>query len=158
MDARAQALHGGGNVKAVVQRVTSASVVVDGQEVGACGIGLLILVAAHREDTEANAAKMADKIQGLRIFNDAEGKMNLALADVGGSVLAVSNFTVYGDTAKNRRPSFIASAPYEDGERLFSAMIASLRERGVEVQTGIFGADMKVSLLNDGPVTVILET
>lgn len=101
---------------------------------------------------------MADKIQGLRIFNDAEGKMNLALSDVGGSVLAVSNFTVYGETAKNRRPSFIESAPYAEGETLFNAMVEELRTRGVTVQTGIFGADMKVSLVNDGPVTVIVET
>lgn len=145
-------------MRAIVQRVSSASVVVDGATVGACETGLLVLVAAHREDTPERARKMADKIQGLRIFNDAEGKMNLALADVGGSVLAVSNFTVYGETAKNRRPSFIESAPYAEGETLFNAMVEELRARCVAVQTGIFGADMKVSLVNDGPVTVIVET
>lgn len=153
-----QEIYGGGNVKAVVQRVTSASVVVDGKTVGEIGVGLLVLVAAHRDDTEANAAKMADRVKGLRIFNDADGKMNLALSDVGGSVLAVSNFTVYGETAKNRRPSFIGSAPYEDGERLFNAFVDALRALDTKVETGIFGADMKVSLLNDGPVTVIVET
>lgn len=145
-------------MKAVVQRVTSASVEVDGKVVGSCGVGLLILVAAHRDDTDANAAKMADKIQGLRIFNDDAGKMNLALADVDGSVLAVSNFTVYGETSKNRRPSFIGSAPYEEGRVLFDKMVDELRARDVKVETGIFGADMKVSLVNDGPVTVIVET
>lgn len=100
---------------------------------------------------------MADRVKGLRIFNDAEGKMNLALADVGGSVLAVSNFTVYGETSKNRRPSFIQSAPYEEGQRLFEAFVAALRALDVEVETGVFGAHMEVSLVNDGPVTVILE-
>lgn len=144
-------------MRAVVQRVSSASVSVDGKVVGSCGVGLLVLVAAHREDTESNAAKLADRVKGLRIFNDGEGKMNLALTDVGGSVLAVSNFTVYGETSKNRRPSFISSAPYEEGERLFDAFVASLRGLGVEVQTGIFGAHMDVSLVNDGPVTVIVE-
>lgn len=145
-------------MKAVVQRVSSASVEVDGKVVGSCGAGLLILVAAHRDDTDANAAKMADKIQGLRIFNDDAGKMNLSLADVNGSVLAVSNFTVYGETSKNRRPSFIGSAPYEEGRVLFDKMVEELRDRDVKVETGIFGADMKVSLVNDGPVTVIVET
>lgn len=144
-------------MRAVVQRVSSASVSVDGKVVGSCRVGLLVLVAAHREDTESNAAKLADRVKGLRIFNDGEGKMNLAMADVGGSVLAVSNFTVYGETSKNRRPSFISSAPYEEGERLFDAFVASLRGLGIEVQTGIFGAHMDVSLVNDGPVTVIVE-
>lgn len=145
-------------MKAVVQRVSSASVEVEGKVVGSCGAGLLILVAAHRDDTDANAAKMADKIQGLRIFNDDAGKMNLSLADVNGSVLAVSNFTVYGETSKNRRPSFIGSAPYEEGRVLFDKMVDELQAREIKVETGIFGADMKVSLVNDGPVTVIVET
>lgn len=155
---RTAALYGGGDVKAVVQRVSSASVVVEGKTVGAIGPGLLVLVAAHREDTEINAAKMADRVKGLRIFNDAEGKMNISLADIGGSVLAVSNFTVYGETAKSRRPSFIESAPYAEGERLFDAFVQSLRALDVPVETGVFGAHMDVSLINDGPVTVILET
>lgn len=144
-------------MRSIVQRVSRAEVVVEGTVVGRCGVGLLVLVAAHREDTEVSARKMADRVKGLRIFNDAEGKMNLALADVGGSVLAVSNFTVYGETSKNRRPSFIQSAPYEEGQRLFEAFVAALRALDVEVETGVFGAHMEVSLVNDGPVTVILE-
>lgn len=144
-------------MKAVVQRVSSASVSVDGSVVGSIGVGLLVLAAAHRDDTEAEAGKLADRVAGLRIFNDEAGKMNLALRDVGGSVLAVSNFTVYGETAKNRRPSFVEAAPYERGRELFDAFTAALRELGFTVEEGVFGADMKVSLLNDGPVTVILE-
>lgn len=144
-------------MRAVVQRVLSAEVAVEGEVVGKCGRGLLLLVAAHREDTAANAAKLADRIAKLRIFNDSEGKMNLALADVEGEVLAVSNFTVYGETAKNRRPSFIQAAPYDAGQELFEAFLNELRRLGMPVETGIFGADMKVSLVNDGPVTVIVE-
>ena len=144
-------------MKAVVQRVSSASVSVDGSVVGSIGVGLLVLAAAHRDDTEAEASKMADRVAGLRIFNDEAGKMNLSLRDVGGSVLAVSNFTVYGDTAKNRRPSFVEAAPYDRGRELFDAFTSSLRGLGFTVEEGVFGADMKVSLLNDGPVTVILE-
>lgn len=130
---------------------------VDGATVGRCGVGLLVLVAAHRDDTEANADKLADRVAGLRIFSDAEGKMNLSLADVEGSVLAISNFTLYGDATKNRRPSFIESAPYADGERLYEAFVAALARRGVPVETGVFGAHMDVSLVNDGPVTIVLD-
>ncbi len=145
-------------MKAVVQRVTEASVRVDGALVGSIKTGLLVLAAAHKDDTEAEARKLADRVLGLRIFNDSEGKMNLALADVPESgVLAVSNFTVYGETAKNRRPSFVEAAPYEQGKELFDAFVTALREKCPHVKTGVFGADMKVSLLNDGPVTVILE-
>jgi D-aminoacyl-tRNA deacylase len=129
-------------VKAIVQRVTSASVE----------------VAAHKVDTDSNADKMADRIKNLRIFNDAEGKMNLSLSEVQGEVLAVSNFTVYGETAKGRRPSFIESAPYDQGELLFNRFVASLKAIEVKVETGVFGANMQVSLVNDGPVTVIVET
>jgi D-aminoacyl-tRNA deacylase len=146
-------------MRAIVQRVSRASVSVDGTVTGQIQQGLLILVAAHRDDTEANARKMADKVLGLRIFNDADGKMNIALKDllpeVG--VLAVSNFTVYGDTAKNRRPSFIESAPYEHGEELFNALVAELKALNCPTETGIFGAHMDVELVNDGPVTVILD-
>lgn len=144
-------------MRAVVQRVSEASVNVDGATVGRCGVGLLVLVAAHRDDTEANADKLADRVAGLRIFSDAEGKMNLSLADVEGSVLAISNFTLYGDATKNRRPSFIGSAPYADGERLYEAFVAALARRGVPVETGVFGAHMDVSLVNDGPVTIVLD-
>lgn len=144
-------------MRAVVQRVSEASVNVDGATVGRCGVGLLVLVAAHRDDTEANADKMADRVAGLRIFGDAEGKMNLSLADVEGSVLAISNFTLYGDATKNRRPSFIEAAGYADGERLFEAFVAALVRRGVPVETGVFGAHMDVTLVNDGPVTIVLD-
>jgi D-tyrosyl-tRNA(Tyr) deacylase len=146
-------------MRAVVQRVTRASVTVEGRVVGACGSGLLVLVAAHREDSHQNAAKLADRVAKLRVFNDSDGKMNLALADLDpvGSVLAVSNFTVYGDTTKNRRPSFIDSAPYDRGLELYDAFVASLRELGVHTETGVFGAHMEVEMVNDGPVTVIVE-
>jgi D-aminoacyl-tRNA deacylase len=146
-------------MRAVVQRVRSASVTVDGKIVGRCGIGLLVLVAAHRDDTAREATKMADRVAKLRIFNDADGKMNLAMADMApsASVLAVSNFTLYGETAKNRRPSFIESAPYTIGEELFGTFVYALRGLGVHVETGQFGAHMEVELVNDGPVTVILD-
>lgn len=144
-------------MRAVVQRVSEAFVNVDGATVGRCGVGLMVLVAAHREDTEANADKLADRVAGLRIFGDAEGKMNLSLSDVEGSVLAISNFTLYGDAMKSRRPSFIESAAYADGERLFEAFVFSLQKRGVPVETGVFGAHMEVSLVNDGPVTIVLD-
>lgn len=144
-------------MRAVVQRVSESSVTVDGAVVGRCGVGLLVLVAAHRDDTETNADKLADRVAGLRIFGDAEGKMNLSLADVEGSVLAISNFTLYGDALKSRRPSFIESAAYADGERLFEAFVSGLERRGVPVETGVFGAHMDVSLVNDGPVTLILD-
>lgn len=144
-------------MRAIVQRVSSASVTVDGRVVGSCGVGFVVLVAALRTDTVANAEKMADRVRGLRIFNDEAGKMNLALADVGGSVLAISNFTVAGDASKNRRPSFIDAAPYEEGRHLFDGFVDALRRMGVTVATGEFGAHMDVELVNDGPVTVILE-
>ena len=148
------------SMRAVVQRVSSAKVSVDGKVVSSCGQGLLVLVAAHRDDTEREAAKLADRVAKLRIFNDADGKMNLALGDLQppGTVLAISNFTLYGETAKNRRPSFIESAPYERGEELFEAFLKSLRVLGVHTESGIFGAHMDVELVNDGPVTVILDT
>lgn len=147
-------------MRAIVQRVSSASVSVEGAVVGRCGRGLLALVGAHVDDTEADAEKLARRVATLRVFNDAAGKMNLALGDLTppGEVLAVSNFTVYGDTAGNRRPSFVSAAPYQRGGELFEAFVAALGAQGVAVQTGVFGADMQVSLVNDGPVTVMLDT
>lgn len=148
-------------MRAVVQRVTEARVSVDGEVVGRCGPGLAVFVGAHRDDDAERAAKMADRVWGLRILADQEGKMNLALRDLeppGGGVLAISNFTVYGETAKNRRPSFVEAAPYEQGRALFESFVASLRGLGCSVETGVFGAHMDVSLVNDGPVTLILET
>lgn len=145
-------------MKAVVQRVSEAFVRVDGKIVGSIGAGLVVLAAAHRNDTEAEARKLADRVLGLRIFNDEAGKMNLSLADVPDSgILAISNFTVYGETANNRRPSFVEAAPYQQGKLLFEAFVSALRERCTRVEEGIFGADMKVELINDGPVTVVVD-
>ncbi len=143
-------------MRAVVQRVLSAAVEVDGTKVGEIGTGLLVLVGAHKDDTDANAKKLADRIACMRVFNDAEGKMNLPLADSDG-VLVVSNFTVYGDANASRRPSFAPAAPYGLGEKLYGSFVRALRERGLNVETGMFGADMKVSLVNDGPVTIIVD-
>lgn len=129
---------------------------------GRCGPGFLVLAAAHRDDDTKKAEKLADRIAGLRIFNDGDGKMNLALKDLPPSeepqILAVSNFTVYGDCAKSRRPSFVEAAPYDVGEKLFGEFVAALRGFGVSVETGVFGADMRVRLENDGPVTVVVES
>ncbi len=148
-------------MKSVVQRVQWARVFVNGEVVGRCGPGLLVLAAAHREDTNDNAARLADRLEKLRIFNDEAGKMNLALGDLAETdqpnMLLISNFTVYGETAKNRRPSFTESAPYDEGKQRFDDLVEEIRARGVRCETGIFGADMQVELLNDGPVTVIVE-
>ncbi len=140
-----------------------ASVRVDGRETGRCGPGLLLLVGVHRDDQAANAVKLAEKLANLRIFNDEAGKMNLSMLDFPAphgfemAVLAVSNFTVYGDTSKSRRPSFGASAGYDLGQELFETFVSRLRETGLEVQTGIFGANMQVSIVNDGPVTLTVD-
>ncbi len=148
-------------MRAVVQRVAWARVKVDGQVVGSCGKGLLALVGAHRDDTPEKARKLADKVSGMRIFSDAEGKMNLALKDLPDSeepqILAISNFTVYGDALKSRRPSFISAAPYEEGEALFNDFLAELGRLGFRAETGVFGAHMDVELLNDGPVTLTVD-
>lgn len=140
-----------------MQRVTSASVIVADRRIGACGPGLLVLLGVHHDDQPANADKMADRIAGLRIFADEAGKMNLDLPTVGGSVLAISNFTVYGDAARSRRPSFTAAAGYDRGRELFDHFVESLRKTGIRVETGEFGADMQVTLTNDGPVTLVIE-
>ena len=146
-------------MRAIVQRVLHAAVVIDGQTIGRCAHGLLLLVGIHRDDTEAEAKRMAEKIAGLRIFNDPEGKMNLSLGDIEpqGQILAVSNFTVYGDARKQRRPSFMDSAPFEPGKVLFEQFIQDLTDHGIHVETGVFGADMQVSLVNDGPVSIVLD-
>ncbi len=181
-------------MKAVVQRVSQASVSVNGEATGAIGVGLVVLVAAHRDDTEANARKLADRIWGLRIFNDQSGKMNLSWADscvmfgsdmsaLGVSpkgdqttsetdtplsgetpepqkkagILCISNFTIYGETSKNRRPSFVESAPYDQAEKLYNSLLNELKQICPNVQSGRFGADMQVSLVNEGPVTIIVE-
>ena len=144
-------------MRLVVQRVSEASVRIDGEVVGSIGRGVLALVGFHQTDTAAEVSWLADKVAGLRIFGDGEGKMNLDLAAVQGGVLIVSQFTLYGDATKGRRPSFIDAAPPEIAIPMYQHFIAALRATGVPVQTGAFGAEMQVSLTNDGPVTLILE-
>jgi D-tyrosyl-tRNA(Tyr) deacylase len=141
----------------VVQRVQRARVTVDGEEVGAIGPGLCVLVGVTHDDTGAEARKLAARIWGLRIFDDEAGVMNRAAADVGGEVLVVSQFTLYGDTSRGRRPSWIAAARPEVAEPLVDEVVAALRELGAPVATGRFRADMAVELVNDGPVTLLLE-
>jgi D-tyrosyl-tRNA(Tyr) deacylase len=145
-------------MKAVIQRVRHASVVVDGDTVGEIGPGLLVLLGVGRDDTEEDVRYVARKVAELRIFSDAEGKFNQALGDTGGSILLVSQFTLYADTRKGRRPSFISAAAPELAEALVARCAQLWREAGIAVETGRFGAHMAVSLLNDGPVTIILDT
>jgi D-aminoacyl-tRNA deacylase len=145
-------------VRAVIQRVSEASVDVDGDVVGKIGRGFLALIGVGRDDTEDDATAIAGKIAGLRIFNDPAGDMNLGLADVDGAVLAVSQFTLHGDARKGRRPSFIDAAPGETARPLFERVVMLLRREGVEVATGVFGAQMRVSLVNEGPVTILLDS
>jgi D-tyrosyl-tRNA(Tyr) deacylase len=144
-------------VKAVIQRVSEASVVVDRVTVGRIGAGILVLLAVEKEDSNADAAWLATKIVELRMFGDSEGKMNLSLQDIGGSILAISQFTLAGSCDKGRRPSFTAAAPPDEGKRLYECFVDQVKGLGVPVATGIFQADMKVQLVNDGPVTFILE-
>jgi D-tyrosyl-tRNA(Tyr) deacylase len=144
-------------MRVVLQRVSQASVTIGGRVAGAIGRGFCLLVGFTHGDTEAQADWMAEKVHGLRLFSDAEGKMNLGLTDVGGAVLVVSQFTLYGDAAKGRRPSFIDAARPETAIPLYERFIAALRSRGLEVATGEFGADMQVAIHNDGPVTLILD-
>jgi D-tyrosyl-tRNA(Tyr) deacylase len=144
-------------VRVVLQRVSRAAVRVDGQTVGAIGRGFVVLAGFAPADGEPALAWMADKVAGLRLFTDRDGKMNLPLADVGGAVLVISQFTLYGDAAKGRRPSFTGAAPPEVAEPLYGRFVELLRERRVPVETGRFGAVMEVELVNDGPVTMILE-
>jgi D-aminoacyl-tRNA deacylase len=145
-------------VKAVIQRVTSAGVEVAGETVGRIGRGMLVLLGVEKGDGERDADRLADKIVNLRIFEDDAGKMNLALGEAGGSLLVVSQFTVAGNCAKGRRPSFDSAAPPAEANRLYEYFVATLREMGVTVETGVFQAMMAVSLVNDGPVTFILES
>lgn len=145
-------------MRAVVQRVSRAAVEVEGETVGRVGRGFLVLVAAREGDDEAGAVWLARKIAGLRVFEDDAGKMNLALGDIGGGVLAVSQFTLYGDCRKGRRPSFVDAMEPDGALRLYERFVAALRQEGVPTETGRFGEHMAVSLLNDGPVTLIIDT
>jgi D-aminoacyl-tRNA deacylase len=144
-------------VRIVLQRVSSASVSVDGEVIASIGKGLLTLVAAGLDDTPETARAAARKIAEMRIFSDEAGKMNRSVTDAGGEVLVVSQFTLLGDTSKGRRPSFVKSAPGPQAEPLVRAVAACLRERGLKVAEGRFGANMQVSLVNDGPVTLVLD-
>lgn len=144
-------------VRAVVQRVSRAAVRVDGRVVGRIGPGLAVLVGVAHHDRPADAHALADKLVGLRIFRDEEGRMNRSVTDIAGSVLMVSQFTLYGDARKGRRPSFVEAARPEEAEPLIERLAAAIEERGVTVATGVFGAMMEVELVNDGPVTLVLE-
>ncbi len=144
-------------MRIVLQRCKQASVTVDGKVVGEIGKGFMLLVGITHEDTDEQIQYLADKIVNLRVFEDEEGKMNRSLLDVGGDILSVSQFTLYGETAKGRRPSFTAAARPDFAEPMYEKFNEALRERSVTVETGVFGAMMDVSLINDGPVTLILE-
>lgn len=145
-------------MKAVIQRVSSASVDVAGETVGRIGRGLLVLLGVERGDGESDADRLAEKIVNLRIFEDDSGKMNRALMEAGGNLLVVSQFTLAGNCTKGRRPSFDGAAPPAEANRLYEYFVATLRELGVTTETGVFQAMMAVSLVNDGPVTFILDT
>lgn len=144
-------------MRIVLQRVSRASVAISGRVAGAIERGFCLLVGFTHTDTSEQVRWMADKVAGLRVFSDAEDKMNLALADIGGALLVVSQFTLYGNTEKGRRPSFIDAARPEQAIPLYEEFLRALRDRGLKVETGEFGAMMDVELVNDGPVTLILE-
>ena len=144
-------------MRAVVTRVQSASVTIDGQIHGAIGKGFLVLLGVHQEDTEAEALKIADKICGLRVFEDENGKMNVNPADAGAALLIISQFTLFAD-CKSRRPGFSKAARPETAVPLYEKVIAECRARGFTVETGVFAAEMQVASVNDGPVTILLDT
>lgn len=145
-------------MRAVIQRVSRARVIVDGRITGEIEAGLVVLVAVGREDSASTAAAMAEKILHLRVFNDDQGKMNRSLLDAGGAVLAISQFTLYGDARGGRRPSFVQAAPPEQGKALYEEFVRALQALGVRVETGVFQAHMSVELANDGPVTILLDS
>ena len=142
---------------ALIQRVTEAKVLVDGNAIGTIGAGLLALVGVERGDGDAQAERLVERVLGYRVFRDAEGRMNLSLADTGGELLAVSQFTLAAETDKGTRPGFSTAAAPEEARRLFDRFVALAKARGTRVQAGQFGADMKVHLVNDGPVTFWLQ-
>lgn len=145
-------------MRAVVQRVSSAQVTVAGEVVGRIERGFLVLLGVKDTDTSDDAIYLAKKVAGLRVFEDAAGKMNLGLEEVGGAMLVVSQFTLYGDVRKGRRPSFESAMPPEEAERVYDAFVAEARKTGISVATGRFRATMKVTSLNDGPVTILLDS
>src|SRR5688500_4565941 len=145
-------------MRAVIQRVSHAQVVVAGEVVGRIGVGFLVLLGVGRDDAEEDARYIARKVAEMRVFTDAEGKSNLSLGDVGGAVLLESQFTLYADTRKGRRPSFIDAAPPDLGERLYERFADAVTARGVTVAKGEFGAEMEVELVNDGPMTIWLDS
>ena len=145
-------------MRAVIQRVTESSVKVEGEFVGEIGPGLMVLLGIEVDDSEKEAVVIVKKITDLRIFNDADRKFNLSLTDTGGSVLVISQFTLLGDSRKGRRPSFIKAARPETAVPLYESVIEGLRNAGVEVASGVFGAHMDVHLINDGPVTLLIDT
>ncbi|HQV34567.1 MAG TPA: D-aminoacyl-tRNA deacylase [Calditrichia bacterium] len=145
-------------MKAVIQRVSQAAVTVEGAVVGSIGKGLMILLGVHARDERPDADYLAEKIVHLRIFEDEDGKMNRSLLDCGGEVLAISQFTLYANTRKGRRPSFIEAAPPAMAEELYRYFMEALQKKAVSVKKGVFGANMSVSLVNEGPVTIILDS
>jgi D-tyrosyl-tRNA(Tyr) deacylase len=145
-------------MRAVVQRVSRAQVTVNGEIAGEIGVGLVVLLGVGRDDTEADATYLAEKIAGLRVFEDGEGKMNRSVQDVGGSVLAVSQFTLYGDVRRGKRPSFDGVAPPEKARQLYEFFVGQIRAAGLSCDTGRFQEMMKVELVNEGPVTILLDS
>lgn len=145
-------------MRAVVQRVTSSKVVVDGEVTGAIDQGINVLIGISCEDTEEDLKYIKDKIINLRIFEDENFKMNKSLMDIGGEILVISQFTLYGDCRKGRRPSFMAALGGEEAKKIYDKFVIMLKECGIKVETGIFGADMKVDIQNDGPVTILLDS
>ena len=145
-------------MRCVIQRVTEASVTTGGEVVGKIGKGFMVLVGVSVDDTDKDVRYMADKVPNLRIFEDEEGKMNLSLKDVGGAILAVSQFTLYGDARGGRRPGFTTAARPEPANALYEQLVAAWREQGITVETGRFRTDMQVALVNDGPVTLLMDS
>ena len=145
-------------MRAVIQRVESASVSVEGEIRGQIGAGFLVLIGVEEGDGDADFRYIAEKVPNLRVFEDEQGKMNRSLLDVGGELLAVSQFTLLGDARGGRRPSFITAARPETADPMYERLVADWRARGIRVETGVFGAHMKVSLVNDGPVTILLDS
>jgi D-tyrosyl-tRNA(Tyr) deacylase len=145
-------------MRCVIQRVTNASVAIDGEVVGKCGKGYMILIGVSVDDTDKDLEYMATKIPTLRIFEDENGKMNKSILDVGGEILAISQFTLFGDARSQRRPGFTGAARPDKAIPMYEGLIKAWRDQGIHVETGVFGADMQVSLTNDGPVTMLMDS